>query len=120
MAASAPTDAASAGADVADGDRDSVDGPVKQEMKADSLVDAFDAHRQTWSIAKVRQVQADQVMLHYVGWPNTFDSWFHRTEHADQMRPLSGKGTLGPYLPRRIYVQFKREVVAGFSATRPV
>ena len=86
-----------ADSDAADGE-DGDPGPVKEEMKADSLVEAFDSHRQAWSIAKVRQVQADQVMLHYVGWPNTFDSWFHRTEHADQMRPLSGKGTLGPYL----------------------
>lgn len=89
-------DDASDASDAADEEDDA--GPAKEEMKADSLAEAFDSHRQAWSIAKVRQVQADQVMLHYVGWPNTFDSWFHRTEHADQMRPLSGKGTLGPYL----------------------
>jgi hypothetical protein len=73
-------------------------GAVKDDIRADSLVEAFDAERQSWSIAKVRQVQADQVMLHYVGWPNTFDSWFHRTEDAASIRPLSGHGSLGPYL----------------------
>jgi hypothetical protein len=43
-------------------------GATKDNIRADSLVEAFDPVRQSWSIAKVRQVQADQIMLHYIGW----------------------------------------------------
>ena len=68
------------------------------ELCAESLVEAYDTERKAWSIAKVRQVQPDAIMLHYVGWPNTFDAWFHREEDKARLRPLSGQGSLGPYL----------------------
>ena len=63
-----------------------------------STLEAFDQSKNRWFLAKVRELRPHRMLLHFVGWPNDHDMWFHLKEQAESLRSVTLKAEIGPFL----------------------
>eukprot|EP01052_Picozoa_sp_SAG31_P002225 SAG31_NODE_76_length_27534_cov_13.661868_13_plen_493_part_00 len=69
-----------------------------QRWQVAEVLEAYDMSKHRWLLAKVRKTCPRRLLLHFIGWPNDHDSWYHMREQAKLLRPVSGHADVGPFL----------------------